>query len=227
MQTFRISIAVTQPSPRFAMNGRSFIPALDKQLKRTAEALERELGRAPTTSEIAALTGFSTDAVAQADQRGAGPRPVRTALYRGSHQRDLLRRRRTRSTILTSARVRADILSVAPLLRPGTPDSEKLPTVRRLLRSVAGRDEHGPTGVDVRCPQVRCVARGPKPFRGGSRVAAASLPPRRTRSAIEGLCLRFLPLRARGRSGRSGLSRSTGQRPPLSCRLQSNRRPSA
>ena len=37
-------------------------------IRRAAEALERELGRAPTTSEIAALTGFSTDAVAQLER---------------------------------------------------------------------------------------------------------------------------------------------------------------
>jgi len=34
-------------------------------IRRAAEALERELGRAPLASEIAAVTGLSTDAVAQ------------------------------------------------------------------------------------------------------------------------------------------------------------------
>ncbi len=37
-------------------------------LRRAAEALERELGRAPTASEIAAVTGFSTDTVAQLER---------------------------------------------------------------------------------------------------------------------------------------------------------------
>jgi RNA polymerase sigma factor for flagellar operon FliA len=37
-------------------------------IRRAAEALERELGRAPVASEIAAVTGLSTDAVAQLDR---------------------------------------------------------------------------------------------------------------------------------------------------------------
>lgn len=37
-------------------------------IRRAAAALERDLGRAPVASEIAAVTGFSTDAVAQLDR---------------------------------------------------------------------------------------------------------------------------------------------------------------
>lgn len=37
-------------------------------IRRATEALERELGRAPVTSEIAAVTGFSSDAIAQLDR---------------------------------------------------------------------------------------------------------------------------------------------------------------
>lgn len=37
-------------------------------LRRATEALERELGRAPIAGEIAAVTGFSTDAVAQLER---------------------------------------------------------------------------------------------------------------------------------------------------------------
>lgn len=37
-------------------------------LRRATEALEREFGPAPTASEIAAVTGFSTDAVAQLER---------------------------------------------------------------------------------------------------------------------------------------------------------------
>ncbi len=37
-------------------------------IRRATEALERELGRAPTTSEIGAVTGLSSDAIAQLDR---------------------------------------------------------------------------------------------------------------------------------------------------------------
>jgi RNA polymerase sigma factor for flagellar operon FliA len=40
-------------------------------VRRAAAALERDLGRAPTPSEIAALTGFTAEAIAQLEQLAA------------------------------------------------------------------------------------------------------------------------------------------------------------